>query len=63
MRVLAVADIHGNHDVYRWLRSLVAPTSAELVVLAGDLLGFYDEFDSIEEAQRAEARDINLCFW
>ena len=59
MRVLAVADIHGNHAVYRWLASLVVPTSAELVLLAGDLFGFYDGFDSIEEAQRAEARDIH----
>ncbi len=59
MRVLAVADIHGNHAVYQWLASLVVPTSAELVLLAGDLSGFYDGFDSIEEAQRAEARDIH----
>jgi Icc-related predicted phosphoesterase len=59
MRILAMADIHGNQDVYASVPSLAARYQAEALVLAGDLLGAPDEDClSIEEAQRASAPDI-----
>jgi Icc-related predicted phosphoesterase len=59
MRVLATADIHGCHDVYQHIPRLAEEHQAEVLVLAGDLLGAPDnDFLTIEEAQRASAREI-----
>ncbi len=55
MRILAVSDVHGNHETYRWITRVAKTRSLELVVLAGDLLGYAEGFDTIEEAQRADA--------
>ena len=38
MRILAIADIHGAAEVYEWLKEAVAAYSADLLILAGDLL-------------------------
>jgi Icc-related predicted phosphoesterase len=59
MRLLAMADIHGNADVYCCVRQLAGEYRAEALVLAGDLLGVPDgNFLTIEEAQCASAREI-----
>jgi uncharacterized protein len=58
MRVLAASDIHGSHDVYRWLTSLVDSTRVDMLVLAGDLLGVPDGYETVESAQAADARSI-----
>ena len=58
MRILATADLHGFHDVYDWLVEVVAVEHPDGVVLAGDLLGFPDGFDTVEEAQAANGREV-----
>ena len=55
MRVLAASDIHGNLETYRWIIGVAEERRAELIVLAGDLLGSGDDGDKIEEAQQCEA--------
>jgi len=52
MRILAAADLHGDHTVYDWLVSTAAAQRPDAVVLAGDLLGVPDGFDTVEIAQR-----------
>ena len=53
MKVLAASDVHGNRSVYEWLVQITK--EADVLVLAGDLLGCPDGFDSVEAAQRADA--------
>lgn len=57
MRILAASDIHGNLETYRWLVGIAEEQHAELMVLAGDLLGAGgdDDDDTIENAQRRNA--------
>jgi Icc-related predicted phosphoesterase len=55
MLLLALSDIHGNYNVYRRIPGLSRELCAECIVLAGDLLGFPDDFELIEEAQKSEA--------
>ena len=58
MKILAISDIHGFHAVYRVILDLAQTHGAELIVLAGDLLGYPDGYSNIEEAQRADAKEI-----
>jgi Icc-related predicted phosphoesterase len=58
VRILAASDVHGNHDTYRWLGDRAVRDSVDAVVLAGDLFGVPDGFASVEEAQRADAREV-----
>jgi Icc-related predicted phosphoesterase len=58
MRILASADVHGSQPVYRWLLNLAREQEVEAIVLAGDLFGCLDGFDTPEEAQRHEARSL-----
>jgi len=58
MRILASADLHGEHDVYRWLVSVADTAGADVVVLAGDLLGLPGGHDTVEESQRVDALAI-----
>lgn len=58
MRLLAASDIHGSHDVYRWLSELVSRHHPDVLVLAGDLLGVPDGFDTLEAAQQSDADSI-----
>jgi Icc-related predicted phosphoesterase len=51
VKILAVADIHGRHDVYAWLIEIARVHDPSAVILAGDLLGFPDGFDTPESAQ------------
>jgi len=57
MRLLASADLHGFWDVYDWLVGLVGSNKPDGVVLAGDLLGFPDGYDTVQEAQAADAQE------
>jgi uncharacterized protein len=58
MRILAMADIHGSNVVYQHIPRLAEEHRAELLVLAGDLLGARGDPPTIEDAQRASARQI-----
>jgi len=58
MRVLASADIHGRWEVYEWLITKAEEFDVDAIILAGDLLGCPDGFDTPEEAQRHEARGL-----
>lgn len=47
MRILAIADIHGATEVYEWLSEAAAEFSADMLILAGDLLiGGWEEEQS-----------------
>lgn len=59
MKVLAAADVHGNWPVYDWLLDAAREHHVDVIVLAGDLLGCPDEFDTPEDAQRHEAQHLN----
>ena len=58
MRVLAASDLHGDHEIYRWLVQAAHDLRPDAVVLAGDLLGYPEGHNSVEEAQRADAARI-----
>lgn len=54
MRILAASDIHGNLETYRWIIGAADERRAELMVLAGDLLGPGDDGGTIEESQQRD---------
>jgi Icc-related predicted phosphoesterase len=56
MRVLASADVHGRWPVYQWLVMVAREQRVQAIVLAGDLLGCPDGFDTPQQAQEHEAR-------
>ena len=58
MKILAISDIHGYHAFYRALPDLARTHGADLIVLAGDLLGYPDGYQNIQGAQRADAQAI-----
>ena len=58
MRVLASADVHGRLAVYEWLLTIARDHEVEAILLAGDLLGCQDGFDTPEDAQRHEAQTL-----
>lgn len=58
MRFLAASDIHGNHAVYMWLVLKANEGNVDALVLAGDLLGCPDGYDTVEDAQRQDASAI-----
>ena len=58
MKVLATADLHGDHDIYEWLVHVSKRIQPDVVVLAGDLLGCPDGYSTVEESQRADATQI-----
>src|SRR5262245_31674749 len=58
MRALASSDLHGNHAAYKWLARVAREKKVDLMILAGDLLGCPDGYESLEVAQRADARAI-----
>jgi Icc-related predicted phosphoesterase len=58
MRVLASADVHGRLAVYEWLLTVARQHNVEAIVLAGDLLGCPDGFETPEDAQRYDARTV-----
>jgi Icc-related predicted phosphoesterase len=58
MRVLAIADVHGKRSVYDWLLTSARKHSVEAIVLAGDLLGCPEGFDTPEEAQQSDGQAL-----
>ena len=54
MRILAASDLHGNHAAYEWLAQTARKKSVSFIVLAGDLLGCPDGYDTLEAAQKAD---------
>ena len=58
MKILAAADIHGNHRFYHLILDAAELWEAQAIVLAGDLLGYPPGFDNAGDAQRADAKDI-----
>jgi Icc-related predicted phosphoesterase len=58
MKVLASADVHGIHAVYDWLLAVASERHVTAMVLAGDLLGCLDGFDTAEEAQTHKATQL-----
>ena len=58
MRLLASADIQGFVSVCDWIVDRSRRLKADAIVLAGDLLGVPDGFESIEELMRASARSL-----
>ncbi|UCE02259.1 MAG: metallophosphoesterase family protein [Candidatus Latescibacterota bacterium] len=58
MKILALADIHGSHDVYARIPEAAAAHAVDAVVLAGDLLGVPDGYRTVQAAQRVDARAI-----
>ena len=58
MRLLAIADLHGDHEVCRWFVSRARELEIEALVLAGDILGFPDEADDPEEDQAIDAHRL-----
>jgi len=58
MRIIAIADLHGFHEVYDWVVGMAAAEEADAVVLAGDLLGWGGAFDTIEEAQDVDRLQV-----
>ncbi len=55
MLLLASADVHGKQPIYDWLLTVARDRHVDAIVLAGDLLGCPDGFDTPEEAQQHEA--------
>lgn len=58
MKVLASADVHGRLAVYEWLLTTARDHDVEAILLAGDLLGCPDGFDTPEDAQRHDAQTL-----
>lgn len=55
MKILASADIHGDHRSLQWVVEMSQSSQPDVVVLAGDLLGCPAEYKSVEQAQVADA--------
>jgi len=58
VRVLASADIHGHHEVYDWLVTVAQTREVSAVILAGDLLGYPDGYETPELAQEADREPV-----
>jgi Icc-related predicted phosphoesterase len=58
MKILAAADVHGVRLVYEWLLAVASHHRVAAIILAGDLLGCPDGFDTVEAAQHHEARMV-----
>jgi Icc-related predicted phosphoesterase len=58
MLLLCSADVHGNHAAYEWLLRQAHEQQVDALVLAGDLLGCPDGFETPEDAQRADAAQL-----
>jgi Icc-related predicted phosphoesterase len=58
VKALISSDLHGNHTAYRWLAGLSAARQVDLMILAGDLLGCPDGYDTVEAAQSQDAAAI-----
>ena len=59
MRILASADLHGKQEVNAWLVRAASDHGVEALILAGDLLGCLEGFDTPEAAQEHEAHVLS----
>ncbi len=59
MKILAMADLHGDLGIYCQLKELVRTFDVEVVVLAGDLLHSFRSDLTIEQAQSENANQIS----
>jgi len=58
MRIIASADVHGFLEVYQWLVQCCDDRQVDALVLAGDLLTFETEYESIEDGMRASSNKV-----
>ena len=58
MRIVASADLHGDYELYTWLTHRIGYIQPDLVILAGDLLGYHPGYPTVEAAQQADAQRI-----
>jgi len=58
MRILAGADFHGNLEIVEWFVDQARALEPEVIVLAGDQLGFADEVEDDVEDQTLNARRV-----
>ena len=58
MRILAASDLHGNQTAYEWLAQRALERRVQIVILAGDLLGCPDGYETVEAAQRQDAQVV-----
>jgi Icc-related predicted phosphoesterase len=58
MKILAASDLHGNDLAYKWLTQMAQARRVKLVILAGDLLGCPDGYETVEAAQRQDAQTV-----
>ena len=56
--ILAAADIHSNIETYRWLPETIHSQEPDLTVLAGDLLGAPQSYETAESDQLRQAEEI-----
>ena len=59
MQLLMSADQHGKWPVFDWLLTVARERHVDAIVLAGDLFGCPDGFDTPEDAQRHDANRLN----
>jgi len=59
MQLLMSADLHGKWSVFDWLLTVARERCVDAIVLAGDLLGCPDGFDTPEKAQQHDAARVN----
>jgi Icc-related predicted phosphoesterase len=58
MKILAASDLHGSDLAYKWLTQVAQARRVKLVILAGDLLGCPDGYETVEAAQRQDAQTV-----
>jgi Icc-related predicted phosphoesterase len=58
MKILAASDLHGNQIAYEWLAQTARDRRVKLVVLAGDLLGCPEGYQTVEAGQRHDAQTV-----
>ena len=58
MRTLAGADFHGNLEVAEWFVDQARALEPDVIVLAGDQLGYTDEVEDPKEDQALNARRL-----
>jgi Icc-related predicted phosphoesterase len=56
MRVLASADLHGVLRTYEWLVGTAKALQPDALILAGDLLGAGESYETVTQDQAEEAR-------
>lgn len=58
MKILAASDLHGNRIAYERLAQRAHDRRVNLVILAGDVLGCPNGYETVEAAQRQDAQTV-----